>query len=79
MKFITLWDSVIKKEYSVERILLDNLIARRLEALGITEGTCIIPLTRKKSGAMIVKVRGTRLALGKNITSNIELSEVQNG
>ncbi|MCR5847512.1 MAG: FeoA domain-containing protein [Lachnospiraceae bacterium] len=73
---ISLWEVEIKKEYTVERILLENNISRRLEALGINEGTPIVALTRKRSGAMIVKIRGTRLALGRHITSNIEVKEV---
>lgn len=72
----SLWECEVKKEYTVERILLENNISRRLEALGINEGTPIMVLTRKKSGAMIARVRGSRLALGKNITSNIEVKEV---
>ena len=75
MNNITLWDAQIKKNYTVECILLENQTARRLEALGINEGTPICVLTRKRSGAMIVKVRGTRLALGKNISSHIEIKE----
>ena len=75
MSNINLWNAELKKEYTVERILLENQISRRLEALGINEGTPILVLNRKKSGAMIVKIRGTRLALGKHITSNIEIKE----
>lgn len=75
MSNINLWNAELKKEYTVENILLENQISRRLEALGINEGTPILVLNRKKSGAMIVKIRGTRLALGKHITSNIEIKE----
>ena len=75
MNSITLWNAEKDKSYTVESILLENLIARRLEALGINEGTVIKVLTKKKSGAMVVKVRGTRLALGKAITSVIEVRE----
>ena len=75
MSNINLWNAELKKEYTVENILLENQISRRLEALGINEGTPIQVLNRKKSGAMIVKIRGTRLALGKHITSNIEIKE----
>ena len=72
---INLWDAELKKEYTVENIFLENPISRRLEALGINEGTPVMVLTRKRSGALIVKIRGTRLALGKHITSNIEIKE----
>ena len=74
---ITLWDAELKKEYTVENIFIENPISRRLEALGINEGTPVSVLSRKKSGALIVKIRGTRLALGKHITSNIEIKEVK--
>ncbi|MBO4775340.1 MAG: FeoA domain-containing protein [Lachnospiraceae bacterium] len=74
---IILWDAELNKEYTVENILLENTVSRRLEALGINEGTPITVLTRKRSGALIAKIRGTRLALGKYITSNIEVKEVK--
>lgn len=74
---INLWDAELNKEYTVENIFLENPISRRLEALGINEGTPVSVLTRKKSGALICKIRGTRLALGKHITSNIEIKEVK--
>ena len=77
MANITLWDAELNKEYTVETILLENQVSRRLEALGINEGTPITVLTRKKTGALIAKIRGTRLALGKHITSNIEVKEVR--
>lgn len=32
-------------------------------------------LNRKKHGALIIQVRGTRLALGKHISSNIEIKQ----
>ena len=32
-------------------------------------------LNRKKNGSLIFKVRGTRLAIGKNISKNIYLKE----
>lgn len=52
-------------------------VERRLEALGLTEGTKIDILNKKKHGAMIVKIRGTRFALGENITAKIQVEEVQ--
>lgn len=46
-------------------------IEKRLEALGMTRGTSIAVLNSKSRGVLIVKVRGTRFALGRNITKNI--------
>lgn len=49
---------------------------RRLEVLGMLEGTRITVVNRKKKGAMIIKIRGTRFAVGQNITERIEVKEV---
>lgn len=76
MDNITLWSIEPGKEVSVERILLEDDLSRRLEALGLNEGTILQVITKKKSGAMVIKVRGSRLALGKQITSNIEVKEI---
>lgn len=48
---------------------------RRLEVLGMLEGTRITVVNRKK-GAMIIKIRGTRFAVGQSITECIEVKEV---
>ena len=44
---------------------------KRLEALGMTRGTSVAVLNSKSHCVLIVKVRGTRFALGRNITKNI--------
>ena len=49
---------------------------RRLEVLGMLEGTRITVVNRKKKGAMIIKIRGTRFAVGQGITECIEVKEV---
>ena len=49
---------------------------RRLEVLGMLEGTRITVVNRKKKGAMIVKIRGTRFAVGRSIAECIEVKEV---
>lgn len=46
-------------------------IDRRLEALGLTGGTRIEILHQKKHGAMVIKVRGTRFAIGRYISEHI--------
>lgn len=67
----------IGKSYMVKSVLVEERITRRLEALGVNEKTNIVILNKKKSGSLIVKVRGTRLALGKRIADGIETGEVQ--
>ena len=59
------------KEYIIEKIRLPLKITKRLEALGMTNGTSVTVLNSKGHGILIVKLRGTRFALGKNITKNI--------
>ena len=63
-----LCDGQIGNEYKVENIELPTNIEKRLEALGMTRGTSVAVLNSKNRGVLIVKVRGTRFALGRNIT-----------
>lgn len=46
-------------------------LERRLEALGLIEGTTVTVLRKKRRGAMIIKVRGTRFAVGWGISTHI--------
>ena len=59
----------------IDNISLPLQTEKRLEALGMTQGTPVEVLNRKSGGTMIVRVRGTRFALGKGITKNIEVTE----
>lgn len=63
--------------YTVAGVEIEEKISRRLEALGLNEGTQIQLLNQKKNkGSFIIMVRGTRLALGRKITDGIEVREV---
>lgn len=55
----------------IEKINLPFQMEQRLQALGMTRDTAISVLNRKGKGIMIIKLRGTRLALGYNMTKNI--------
>ena len=59
----------------VTKIDLPFTIERRLQALGMTLGTRISVLNRK--GIMIILLRGTRFALGYNMTRNIGVDKVE--
>ncbi|MGN0372492.1 MAG: ferrous iron transport protein A [Enterocloster sp.] len=63
------------KRYIIQKIQTGDEIAGRLEALGVTGGTAVTVQSRKRSGSMIMKVRGTRLALGNGITEKILVCE----
>lgn len=62
--------------FQVVRMNLPVQTERRLEVLGMLEGTRVTVMNRKKHGAMIIKIRGTRFAVGQNITERIEVKEV---
>lgn len=61
--------------YEVTDLQITMEIMRRLEALGINGGTKIQLLNKKKNGACIIKVRGTRWAIGKKIAEGILVKE----
>ena len=63
------------KNYLVTEVLAEKKIARRLEALGVNERTPVTVLNKKGSGSLIIKVRGTRLALGRQIAEGITVEE----
>ena len=71
-----LYEGSIGSWYLVEQVRVDEKITRRLEALGINEKTRILILNKKRSGTVIIKVRGTRLAIGQKIADGIEIGEV---
>ncbi|SET25600.1 FeoA family protein [[Clostridium] polysaccharolyticum] len=61
--------------YIVQKMSLGLETNRRLQALGVTKGTKITVLNRKKSGSVIFFVRGSRLAIGKEIAQALEVKE----
>ena len=63
--------------YQVQEINTELNLERRLEALGLTTGSNITILNNDKKGAITVRFRGTRFALGKRIADNIVVEEVR--
>ena len=61
--------------YIVQEIHIELNLERRLEALGLTQGAEITILKKKKKGALTVRFRGTRFALGRRIADNIIVKE----
>lgn len=74
-KIMTLKEGNNGHTYVVENIKIELNIERRLEALGLTESSRITVLNNDKKGAMTVKFRGTRFALGKHIADGIIVKE----
>lgn len=70
-----LYEGEVGKTYIVYSVMVKAGITRRLEALGVTELTPVTLMNKKGSGTVIIKVRGTRLALGRKISEGIEIRE----
>lgn len=68
---MTLQDGSEGSRYVVKQMELPVDLERRLEALGLIEGSWVSVLRKKGRGAMIIKVRGTRFAVGRGISSHI--------
>lgn len=72
---MTLYEACKDREYTVEGLFVEEAVTRRLQALGLNDGTRIRVLNRRKRGALIIQVRGTRLALGRHLSANIEVKK----
>lgn len=70
-----LCEGAVGKLYRVKKMHLALQTERRLEALGLTGGATIEIKNRKRHGAVIMKLRGTRFAIGKGIAQSIEIEE----
>lgn len=68
-----LMDAEIGDVCVVEALNLPFRLQHRLEALGMTCQTPVTVVNRKGRGIMIVRIRGTNFALGRNITKNIRV------
>lgn len=66
------------RTYLVKKVNLEGNIERRLEMLGMTDQVKLMVLNKKNQGAVIIKVRGTRFAIGKEIADSIEIEEIEN-
>ena len=71
VRIVYLKDVPVGGSCVVESMDLPFELERRLEALGMTTGTSVSVLGSKGRGIMIIKLRGTRFALGRNITGSI--------
>jgi ferrous iron transport protein A len=58
-------------KYIVININLEKEAKRRLEILGMTEYSTLLLLKRKPKGAMVIKVRGSRFAIGQAFAKGI--------
>lgn len=73
---MTVFDGNCASSYEVTGISLAEDITRRLEALGIFEGTKVDIINKKKNGAVIIKARGARWAIGREFAKGIVIKEI---
>ena len=66
------------RTYLAKKVNLEGNIERRLEMLGMTDQVKLMVLNKKNQSAVIIKVRGTRFAIGKEIADAIEIEEMEN-
>jgi ferrous iron transport protein A len=66
-------------KYIIESISAKKETESRLEALGLIQGSYVEIINKKRSGSMIIRLRGTRFALGRDIAEGIAVgTEVKN-
>jgi ferrous iron transport protein A len=70
---MTLDTGIAGEDYIIDCLQLPEKIEKRLQALGMTKGTPVTILNNKNKGTLIIKMRSTRLAIGKGISSKIEV------
>jgi len=72
---MTLYEGNNHQDLQVIGLRLQEAVMRRLSSLGILEGTRVSILNKKKNGAVIIKVRGARWAIGREIAKGIDVEE----
>ena len=77
VEVMSLFESETGTNYEIQGLYVEEGITRRLQALGLNDGTVVTVLNRKKNGALIIRVRGTRLAIGRHISQGIEVRETR--
>ncbi|RZT00993.1 FeoA family protein [Cuneatibacter caecimuris] len=72
---MSLHEGKVGSSYIVKGIEIETAVARRLQSLGMVEGAVVDIINGKSNGTLIIKVRGTRFAIGRRIASAIMVKE----
>lgn len=64
------------KEVVLQDINWGMRLRKKLEDMGLTPGVKFKVVSGESFGPCIIEVRGTRLALGRNIVSKISVNEI---
>lgn len=75
---MTLLEGSLKQSYRLLHMELEEAVTRRLQMLGMTKDAEILLVNRKRDGSTIIKVRGTRFAIGKSYAQGIYVGDAEN-
>lgn len=75
-KNMKLIDGTIGESYQVKASHVPSELKHRLEALGLTMDAPVKILHKKRKGAMVILLRGTRFAIGSGIAKAVTVTEV---
>lgn len=70
---MTLADGRIGRDYIIKDIFLKETVRQRLGELGLVSGASVRLLLQKRGSASIIRVRGTRIALGIRYAERVEV------
>ncbi len=73
---MTLSQTQISESVCIDKMNLNQDQVRRLRSLGMMEGTKVKVLQKKRSGTLVVDVRGTRFAIGYQMGDEIGVKAV---
>ena len=74
---MTLREGKINRTYIVEDVTLEDKLMVRLQALGMIPGTQVEIINQKSNDSLMIKVRGTRFAIGRQIADGVNIQEMR--
>ena len=74
---MTLREGKINQTYIVEDVTLEDKLMVRLQALGMIPGTQVEIINQKSNDSLMIKVRGTRFAIGRQIADGVNVQEMR--
>jgi len=73
---MTLFDGKVNGKYIVESVDVNIKTKKRLQDMGITQGVSIKIMSKLGEHAYILRIRGSRVALGRDITDKIIVKDI---
>ncbi|MBS7525614.1 ferrous iron transport protein A [Fusibacter paucivorans] len=62
----------------LNQIAGSDKLKKKLEDMGLTTGVEFTTVMRTRRGPMVIELRGTRLAISKEVASYIDVTPIQN-